>query len=160
MDLVLSFPPLGNSHAPKRDYVLHPRLRIPCGEGTLLVLTAPDDLLFCHEAELDWQQGEWAGLEGCLQPESRTPNLLMIRHYFLFTFGNIGATSRLYVWLPPVADRFVFVFRWLQSLRYFDPNAGHKMNLTPALVRKEEARKVQKRKRGESDRRRAASRAY
>ena len=103
MDLKLSFPPPGKPYAERKDYVLHQKLRIPCGPGSLFVFRAEDDLLFCHEAELDWQQGEWAGLEGCLHPESRTPNLLMIRYYFLFTFGNIGATSRLYVWLPHMA---------------------------------------------------------
>ena len=123
MDLVLSFPPLGNSHAPKRDYVLHPRLRIPCGEGTLLVLTAPDDLLFCHEAVNALQTDLHRTAENC-------------------------------------GYRFVFVFRWLQSLRYFQPHLGHSMVLTTELEEKEKERRAAKRKTVDSNRRRAAARAY
>jgi hypothetical protein len=50
MVLHLSFPdpedPLGNSNT----YVLHPTFAVNCGPGTLFVLTAHDDLRFCHQA--------------------------------------------------------------------------------------------------------------
>ena len=53
MDLNLSFPPPGKPYAERKNYVLHHKLKIPCGPGSLFVFWAEDDLLFCHEVTRD-----------------------------------------------------------------------------------------------------------
>ena len=123
MDLKLSFPPPGKPYAERKDYVLHQKLRIPCGPGSLFVFRAEDDLLFCHEAVNALQTDLHRTAENC-------------------------------------GYRFVFVFRWLQSLRYFQPHLGHSMVLTTELEEKEKERRAAKRKTVDSNRRRAAARAY